>query len=189
MNLLDFLLIIIVGYSVVTGFMAGLARVGIGFAATIVGVFCGFWFYGIPARFLNEYLRSETASNLLGFFVVFSAAVLAGGLLGRLLSSMFKWAGLSWLDRLLGAGFGFVRGTFLAVAVVTVITAFAPNPPPRFIVDSKIMPYATAAGNVFAAVAPHDMKESYRSSRAKLQRLWDGVNFSKKPQKLRGESY
>ena len=115
--------------------------------------------------------------------------VLAGSVLGRVLSSMFKWAGLTWLDRLLGAGFGFVRGTFLAVAVVTVITAFAPAPPPRFIVDSRIMPYAAAAGNVFAAVAPHEMKESYRASRTKLQRLWDGVNFSKKPQKLRGESF
>ena len=144
---------------------------GIGFAATIIGVLCGFWFYRLPARFLNEYLRSDTASNLLGFFIIFSAVVLAGGVLGRVLSSTFKWVGLTWLDRLLGAGFGFVRGAFLAVAVVTVITAFAPTPPPRFIVDSRIMPYAAAAGNVFAAVAPHEMKESYCASRTKLQRL------------------
>jgi membrane protein required for colicin V production len=188
-NFLDFLLIVIVGYSVVTGGLAGFARVGIGFAATVVGVLCGFWFYGIPGRFLNDYLQSETASNLLGFFIVFSAVVLAGGLLGRLLSSVFKWAGLSWLDRLMGAGFGFVRGTFLAVAIVTVITAFAPNPPPRFIVESRIMPYATAAGNVFAAVAPHDLNEAYHASVVKLKRKWEGVKLSRKPQKLRGESF
>ncbi len=189
MNLLDLLLIVIVAYSMLTGALAGFARVGIGFAATIIGVLCGFWFYRFPGRFLNDYLQSESASNLLGFFIVFSAIVLTGGLLGRVLSSVFKWVGLSWLDRLLGAGFGFVRGTFLAVAVVTVITAFAPNPPPRFIVQSKIMPYAAAAGNVFAAVAPHDLRAGYQQSVAKLQHMWEGVDFSRKPRKLKGESF
>ena len=189
MNLLDFLLIIVVGYSVIGGFMAGFARVGIGFAATLMGVLFGFWFYRIPGAFLEEYLRSETASNLLGFFIVFSVFVLTGGLLAKILSNAFKWVGLSWLDRLLGAGAGFVRGTVLAVAVVTVITAFAPNPPPRFIVNSKIMPYASAAGNVLAAMAPRQLKDSYHQSLAKLHSIWDNVNFQNRPGKLKGESF
>lgn len=189
MNLLDYLLIIIVGYSVVTGFMAGFARVGIGFAATILGVLFGFWFYRMPGSFLQEYLQSETAANLLGFFVVFTAFILAGGLLAKVLSSAFKWVGLSWLDRLLGAGAGFVRGVVLAIAIVTVITAFAPNAPPRFIVNSRIMPYVTAAGGVFAAMAPRQLKDSYRASVARLQNMWESGPFQKRTEKLRGESF
>lgn len=189
MNLLDFLLIIIVGYSIVAGFIAGFARVAVGFAATIAGVLCGFWFYGIPANFLQEYLRSDTASNLLGFFLIFSAIVLAGALVARLLSSMFKWTGLSWLDRLLGGGFGFVRGAVLAVAIVTVITAFAPNPPPRFIVNSKVMPYATSAANAFAAVAPRELKQGYHESLATLNRMWERARLSRKPEKMKEESF
>jgi membrane protein required for colicin V production len=188
LNLLDYLLIIIVGYSVVTGFMAGFTRVGIGFGATLLGVLFGFWFYRLPGAFLQDYLRSETAANLLGFFIVFSAFILAGGLFAKVLSAAFKWVGLSWLDRLLGAGAGFVRGLVLAIAIVTVITAFAPNPPPQFIVNSRIMPYTTAAGGVFAAMAPRQLKESYRVSVAKLHSIWDSVN-PKRPDKLRGESF
>jgi membrane protein required for colicin V production len=188
-NFLDFLLVIIVGYSVLSGFMAGFARVGIGFVATLFGVLFGFWFYRMPGAFLQEYLQSETASNLLGFFIVFSVFVIAGGILAKILSSAFKWVGLSWLDRLLGAGAGFVRGAFLAVAIVTVITAFAPNRPPDFIVNSKIMPYASAAGSVFAAMAPRQLKDSYRQSLAKLHSVWDNVKFPDKPGKLKGEAY
>lgn len=188
MNLLDFLLILIVGYSVVAGFIAGFARVGVGFAATLLGILCGFWFYGLPASFIDEYVRSHAASNLLGFFVVFSIVIIAGGLLGRALSRAFKWAGLGWLDRFLGAGFGFLRGVVLALAIVTVVTAFAPNPPPRFIVNSRVMPYASVAGRVFAALAPYELKTSYNQSLAELTRLWNRMDLPKSLEKLKGEA-
>jgi membrane protein required for colicin V production len=189
MNFLDFLLVMIVGYSVFTGFIAGFARVSIGFAATIIGIFCGFWFYRMPGAFLQEYLRSATAANLLGFFAVFAVVVLLGGLLAKVLSKAFKWVGLSWLDRLLGAGFGFVRGSVLAVAVVTVITAFAPTPPPGFIVNSKVLPYASSAGSIFAALAPRELKDGYHQSLAKLRDIWTDVKLEAKPGKLKKESY
>lgn len=189
MNLLDFLLIVIVGYSVITGFTAGFARVGIGFVATLAGILFGLWFYRLPGGFLQEYLQSETAANLIGFFIVFFAMVVAGGLLAKILSAAFKWVGLNWLDRLLGAGAGFVRGAVLAVAIVTVITAFAPNPPPRFIVRSKIMPYATAASDVFAAIAPRELKESYHQSLDKLHNAWDRMYLTGKREKMRIESF
>ena len=70
-NLLDILLVIIVAASVVTGFMAGFARVGIGFIAAISGDLFGFWFYGIPAEWFHSTSNRETLSNLLGFFVVY----------------------------------------------------------------------------------------------------------------------
>ncbi len=188
MNYFDLLLLFIIGYSVVGGFLSGFAQVGIGFAATLIGILCGFWLYGIPAAWLHEYLRSETASNLLGFFFVFLLIVVAGRIIGRLIAKIFKWVGLSWLDRFLGAGFGFVRGVVAAVAIATVITAFAPNPPPRFIVESRVMPYATSAGRVFAAFAPHDLKQSYRDSLGKLRVVWDHVKLPAKPEKMKGET-
>jgi membrane protein required for colicin V production len=184
-KLLDILLLLIVVFSVVTGFMGGFARVGIGFIAAIAGVLAGFWFYGIPAGWLAEYLGPGAAASLLGFFLVFLVFVVAGHLTGMLLSRVFKWVGLTWLDRIVGAGFGFVRGVVIVVAVVTVITAFAPNPPPRFLVNSRIMPYATRAGSAFAAMAPRELKDSYHFSVNKLRRIWsDNIRIHANPRKL-----
>ena len=187
MNLLDYILIIIVGYSIVAGFLAGFARVGIGFAATLFGILFGLWFYRMPASWLQEYVRSASAANLLGFFLIFAGIVILGGFLGKVLSNIFKWAGLSWLDRFMGGAFGFVRGMVLSVAIATVITAFAPNPPPRFIVQSKMMPYATAAGKVFAAIAPRELTDGYYATLSKLREIWDRVPMGK-PEKIRGET-
>ncbi len=172
MNLLDILLVLVVGASVVTGLMAGFARVGIGFIAAITGLLCGFWFYGIPAAWIHQHLSSKTASNLLGFFIVFFAFVSLGAALGKLLSKLFRWTGLSWLDRLIGGAFGFVRGALIAVAFIAVLLAFTPKPTPNWMVNSRVLPYAIDASNLCAALAPREIKEAFRESMRDIRKIW-----------------
>jgi len=117
-SLLDLVLVAIVGGSVVSGFLTGFARAAVGFAATVTGILFGFWFYGIPAAWIRGYVSSPTFSNVAGFLVVFFAFALLGALIGKVLSKLFKWTGLSWLDRIMGAGFGLVRGGVAAAAFV-----------------------------------------------------------------------
>lgn len=182
MNLLDILLVIIVGASVVTGFIAGFARVGVGFIATLTGLIFGFWFYGIPAAWFHQHVSSLAASNLLGFFVVFLAFVFAGALVGKLLSKLFKWTGLSWLDRLMGGAFGLVRGSLVAVAFIAVLMAFTPSPPPHWMVDSQVLPYAIDASHMCAELAPSSIKEAFRQSMRDIRKVWD-EQMKKRPHK------
>ncbi len=174
MNLLDILLVIIVGSSIVTGFLAGFARVGIGFIATISGLMFGFWFYWIPADWFRHHFNSSvTIANLLGFFTVFFGFVMLGAVIGKLLSKLFKWTGLSWLDRLMGAAFGFVRGGLIAIAMVSVLLAFSPKPLPNWMVDSAVLPYAIDASDLVAALAPSAVKDAFRESMHDIQKIWD----------------
>src|SRR5262245_56526525 len=100
----------VIAASVIAGFRAGFARMGIGFAAAALGILFGFWFYGTPAAWVHKYIHSTTISNIVGFILVFWAFLAAGAIIGRVFSKLFKWTGLSWLDRGAGAAFGFVRG-------------------------------------------------------------------------------
>jgi membrane protein required for colicin V production len=172
-SLLDLIVLLIVGGSVVGGFIAGFARSGIGFIATIFGVLCGFWFYGIPAAAVHRYIHSWTASNLIGFVVVFFGLIFVGALIGKLLSKFFKWTGLSWLDRLMGAMFGLVRGALVAVAFIAVLLAFTPKPTPNWMVNSTVLPYAIDASNTLAALAPTAIKEAFRESMRDIRKIWD----------------
>ena len=173
MSLLDLIVLLIVGASVVGGFVAGFARGGIGFLAAVFGVLCGFWFYGIPATTVHKYIHSWTASNLIGFFVVFFGLIFVGALIGKLLSKLFKWTGLSWLDRLMGAMFGLVRGALVAVAFIAVLLAFTPKPTPNWMVNSTVLPYAIDASNALAALAPTAIKEAFRESVREIRKIWD----------------
>ena len=173
MTWVDYLLLFIIGWSVLSGFVAGFARVGIGTAATFIGMFAGFWFYGTAGAYVLDYVSSRAIANLIGFFLVFGGIVLLGALLSRLLASLFKWVGLSWMDRLLGGAFGAVRGILMSIALVTVLLAFAPNPPPRSIVESRVMPYVVDASNVLSWATPHEIKDSFRETREKVKRIWE----------------
>jgi membrane protein required for colicin V production len=174
-NLLDVLLIVIVAGSVATAFAEGFARAAIGFVAVVGGILCGFWFYGIPAEWLHHYISSNnTLVNILAFLIVFVGFQLAGGILGKILATFFRWTGLSFLDRIMGAGFGFVRGVLFAVAFVAVLMAFTPSsPPPNWMVNSTLLPYAIDASHVCAALAPRALTDAFGASMDEVRKAWD----------------
>ena len=173
MNLLDLLLAAILGVSIGLGIKAGFARAAIGFLAVIGGILIGFWFYGIPAAWIHGFIESTTLSNILGFLAVFLGFQLAGGILGKVLSKLFKWTGLTWLDRIFGAGFGLVRGVLMAVALVAALMAFTPTPPPNWIAGSQVLPYAMDAAHLCASLAPNAVQEAFRNSMAEIRKTWD----------------
>lgn len=179
MSWIDLVLALVIGASVVAGFSAGFARVGVGFAAMVVGIFCGFWFYGVVAGYVIDYVSSPAIANLIGFFVILAGVLIAGAILGRILAKFFKWVGLSWLDRLLGGAFGVVRGFLIAAAMVTVLLAFAPSPPPGSVVDSTMLPYVINVSGVLAVLTPHEIKDQFSTTKDKIKAAWSAQNPNK----------
>jgi len=133
----------------------------------------GFWFYGIPAAWIRSYIHSPAFSHLTGFLLVFIACVLLGGLIGNVLSKLFRWTGLSWLDRLMGAGFGLVRGGLAAIACVSVLMAFTPKPVPKWMTGSLLLPYAIDASNIVASLAPRALRDSVGETVAEIRQAWE----------------
>jgi membrane protein required for colicin V production len=186
LNWIDLLLVIVIGVSVLTGLAAGFARVGVGFIAMMVGLFCGFWFYGVVGAYFLDYVSSHAMANLIGFFVIFFGVLILGAIVGRILAKFFKWVGLSWLDRMLGGAFGLVRGLVIGAGMVTVLLAFAPSPPPASVVDSKLMPYMISASGIFAALTPREIKDDFYATRDKVNAAW-AQHSARKPEGLRRE--
>lgn len=172
MNWLDIVLGIILAASVAVGFAKGMARTVVGFAACVIGVLLGLWFHGPAGAFLIPYVSSRGIANCIGFFLVFFGTMIVGGLLGRLLALLFKWVGLSWLDRLLGGVFGLVRGALIAAVVVMALLAFTSTPPPLSVVRSRIAPYVMDAARVMAAAAPRELRDGVRQGYEKVKQVW-----------------
>ena len=75
-----------------------------------------------------------------------------------------------------------MRGVVIAVALVTVLLAFAPSPPPRSVLDSKLMPYMLDASNVLAALTPREIKEAFRDTKDKVRKAWSDAHAPASPQ-------
>lgn len=173
LNWLDITLVVILAISVAGGVVRGFARSCIGLAGAVAGIVLGIWFYGVVAYFFLPYTSSAGLANIIGFLLVFFGCVLAGALLGKLLVALFKWAGLTWLDRMLGAMFGLFRGGAVAIAIVLAIVAFSPNPPPRSVVGSRYSSYLIDAARVCATIAPRKLKDSFQENYDQVRKLWD----------------
>lgn len=181
MNLLDLLLAVIVGGSVLAGFKSGFTRTALGLVSAFVGVILGFWFYDVPGAWFVGMTGSRTVANLFGFFTVFLVVLVAGALLARLLTGLFKLVGLSGLDRLAGAAFGFVRGAFVAAAAVAVLAAATPRPVPNWMKDSKLLPYALGASDLASSLAPKALKDGLSDSIGEIKKAWsDEVEKAKR---------
>ena len=181
MNWLDLVLIVVFAVLVVSGAAKGFARQVVGLAAAIAGFLCALWFYGAAGSFLLPYVSHKGIANFLGFVGIFIAFLILGALVGKLLSVLLKWAGLSWLDRLLGGVFGLVRGVVVAIALVLALLAFSPTPPPRAVVGSRLAPYVIDAAHVCAYLAPREVREGVKDSYAKVKDAW--AEFLQKVQK------
>ena len=173
MNWLDVVLGAILAGSTIAGVMKGFARTVVGITATILGFVLAIWFYGTAGSIYAEYVSSRAVANFLGFVTVSALVILAGALIGKLLAMVFKWVGLSWLDRTLGGCFGLLRGLLAATIVVMILMAFSTKPPPRSVVDSTIAPYVIEAARLFSKAAPNDLTQGVAESYEKIQKVWN----------------
>lgn len=172
MNWLDFILLLITGASAVSGLFRGFARTLVGMVAAIAAVLAAIWFYGSAGSFLAAYVSHRVVANFLGFALVFALVLMGGSLFGWLLAKLFRWVGLGWLDRLLGAGVGLLRGALVATALVLLLCAFTRTPPPQSVVQSRFAPYLIEASNLISFAAPRELKDSFNKSYEKVKRVW-----------------
>jgi membrane protein required for colicin V production len=174
MNLFDIFLVGIIALSGLSGLRTGFARVVIHLAATFIALMAAFWGYGMIALRLRPWIEQPIVADVVGFCVVFFGIMILGSLIGMVLARLFALIGLGWLDHLLGGAAGILRGAFLAAVVVAILLAFLPVPPPAFLTDSKILPYATSVSSAIAELAPKGLRDEFIEHVQKLkQHRWD----------------
>lgn len=173
MNWLDYILIALgVGFAV-EGAVRGLTRQILGLAATILGLLLASWFYGSAGGFLIPYVSHKGVANFLGFVFIFVLVQALGGVAGWVMSKVLKTVGLSWMDRLLGIGFGLVKASLVGVILVLALTAFSIKPLPEAVAGSRLAPVLVEVGRIAAALTPKEMRDGFQRSYEHLRKFWD----------------
>jgi membrane protein required for colicin V production len=113
-------------------------------------------------------------ANLIGFLLVVLAVLLLGSLIGWIVSRFLRSIGLSFFDRVLGAAFGLVRGLLVAMALLTAFMAFGPQVDSNTsaaVLHSRIAPFVLDASHFVVALAPMELKSSFRKQYSQVKSL------------------
>jgi membrane protein required for colicin V production len=175
MNWLDYVLLAILLISALLSMRKGFSREIIGLAAALLALVLGMWFYGLAGSWLIPYVSSPRIANLAGFLLVISGVLFLGWILGWIVSRFLRTIGLSFVDRLLGAAFGLLRGLVIAIALLTAYMAFGPEVDSKTVSDSllhsRIAPYVLDASRAFVAIAPMELKAGFLRQYALVKSL------------------
>jgi membrane protein required for colicin V production len=171
-NWYDWFLIVLTAVFVIEGLTKGLTRLVIGLAATLLGLLLAAWFYPAGAALLQPYVSHASLAKVLGFLLIFVSVQLVGSLLAWILTKIWKVTLLTWLDRLMGAGFGFLKAALAGIALTMVIMAFPRVPVPLSIGNSRLAPYLIEASHVLTALVPREMKQGFAATYDEVKKFW-----------------
>jgi len=156
MTPLDWILGLILVYSVVRAVMRGF----IAESFALGGVVCGFlfacWFYRQAAASLSGLISSQPFAQLAAFLLILAATMVVAGLLAKILRHTARTIGLGFFDRLLGALFGLLRGMLLGLSLLLPIAAFLPTA--VWLQQSALAPYFLGAAHGLSFLMPTDLK-------------------------------
>ncbi|MGC9199326.1 MAG: CvpA family protein [Acidobacteriaceae bacterium] len=155
MNPLDWLMVVVLAFSIVRATIRGFFREAFSLGGLILGVLCACWFYRQFAAMLGDLIPSPVGAQFAAFLLLLFGIVILFSLLGRLLSHTASALGLGFVDRLLGAMLGFCRGVVVCFALLLVLTAFRPAAP--WVDDSRLEPYFLRAAHALSFLMPKDL--------------------------------
>lgn len=125
MATLDWIFLAVLLASMVVGAWRGLVFEVLSLLSWAVAFFAAQWFAADAAQWLPMSGAAEPLRYAAGFVVVFVLGIFAGGLVAFLVKKLVTAVGLRPADRMLGAGFGLLRGVLLLLAV-TIVAGMTP---------------------------------------------------------------
>ncbi|CAN1521560.1 MAG: CvpA family protein [Sulfuritalea sp.] len=118
MTIFDYLVLAIIGLSIILSVMRGLLIEALSIVGWVAAFFVAKTYSSQLVPMMPVDIPTESLRILAAFLVVFFATLLITSLLAIALSAVFKKIGLGWLNRVLGAVFGLTRGVLIVCILV-----------------------------------------------------------------------
>jgi membrane protein required for colicin V production len=171
-NVLDVILIVVIGFSSVYGLFKGLVKEVISLLAVIIGLIGASRFYEGASPLLKNLGLGEQVAKILSFFILFIVIFVALILVGKLLHKLIHTIFLGWLNRLGGIGFGFIRGIIVSGIIVMILTIILSEKAP-ILSESKVTPHIMSISKVLVSLVPDDLQKRFMEKEKRLREFWE----------------
>ncbi|MBB6183762.1 membrane protein required for colicin V production [Oleiagrimonas soli] len=130
MNWADYVVLGVIALSVLIGLWRGFVSEVMALVIWIAAFWVAWLFGPSVAGYFEHSIDLPSARMLVGYGLCFLAVLLLGALVRFVIARLVESTGLSGTDRLLGMGFGFVRGVLLVTLAVFLLgfTPFSRDP-------------------------------------------------------------
>ena len=173
----DWALLLLVLMSTVAAFLRGIIKVLFSLAGLITGLILACWNYPAVALGLHRWIGSLEAAQIVAFLFILALVMILFSVVASLLRRTVSAVGLGFVDRLLGALFGLLRGVLLGVAAMMAIAAFLPGN--SWVRNSQLSPYFLAGAHALSFVVPENFRKQIAAGATHLLQgapdlLWQG---------------
>lgn len=118
---IDYVIVGLISLSVITGLFRGFVKELVALSIWVIAIWLALHCSQTVSTWLESYIADKTIRIVAAFIAILVVTVILGGLLNTLLSFILQRSGLSGTDRILGMGFGLVRGVFIVTLLMLVL--------------------------------------------------------------------
>lgn len=169
-TILDIVAVLVVIVSVATAALKGFAAELISLASVVAGLVLAFAFYDRLAAVLVDLGTGESLALLGGFLLIFAAVVAWGIVMTRLVRKTLRVLYLRWVDRLMGAVFGVLRGWLVVAIVFLAMTAFPVTG--NLVAHSLSGEFFLTSAGLVVRFAPRELQERFSKEYQRIYQLW-----------------
>ncbi len=119
MNWLDIGIIILLAVPAIIGLWVGIIKTVFFLAGLVVGVILAGRFSEMVSGWLG-FIRQPQAARIVAFILIIVVVILAALILAAIMKRVLSVLMLGWINRLLGAGLGFIIGAIFCGAVLAI---------------------------------------------------------------------
>jgi membrane protein required for colicin V production len=172
MNGADLLILSVLGISMLLGLVRGFVREAIGLLAWLGGLWLAWRYAPLLEPSLGGAVGEPPVSTWTARVLILLFVLLVGWLIAALLSHLLRHSGLSlFIDRILGATFGVLRGA-VVIAVFVLLGQFVQLTDVEWWKESRLLPYAVELAGwiqTFAETGVQMLEEQARIGESSLR--------------------
>jgi membrane protein required for colicin V production len=157
-TIFDYLVLFVLVASIIISMMRGLVREVLSLAGWVVAFVVANAYAAALATMLPPVVPGEVLRLILAFIALFIGVRILMGLLAMALGALLDAGGLSIVDRLLGAVFGFCRGLVIVLAAV-ILCGMTSLPQQAFWKDALLSPLAETGARTVKPFLPAAMAQ------------------------------
>ncbi|WP_097461571.1 CvpA family protein [Mangrovitalea sediminis] len=118
---IDWVIIAVIGFSTLVSLMRGFVREALSLVTWVAAFIVARTFHPHLQALLEGSIQSPLVRLITAFAILFIATLIVGAVVNNLVSKLVHVTGLTSTDRVLGMGFGLLRGVIVVVVAIAIL--------------------------------------------------------------------